>query len=183
MSIVRMLCNKYWTYYFEIKRKFINMRPNICIGKYTVVERGAVLSTRYGGSITIGHHCHISRSAQILSCGGDIEVGNNSTFNPYSMTYGQGGTRIGNGVRIATQAAILPSNHNYSDRSKYIFEQGLSTKGIVIEDDVWIGAGVKVLDGVILRKGCIIGSNAVVSKPTEEYGIYVGIPARKIKNR
>ena len=47
-------------------------------------------------------------------------------------------------------------------------------KGIVIEDDVWIGAGVKILDGVIIRKGCVIGANTVVNKSTEQYGIYVG---------
>ena len=66
------------------------------------------------------------------------------------------GLNIGKGVRIATQTAILPSNHIFSDRDKYIFQQGLSKEGILIEDDVWIGAGVKILDGVILKRGCII---------------------------
>ena len=54
---------------------------------------------------------------------------------------------------------------------------------IVIEDDVWIGAGVKILDGVIIRKGCVIGANTVVNKSTEQYGIYVGAPARLIRKR
>lgn len=59
----------------------------------------------------------------------------------------------------------------------------MNRKGIVIEDDVWLGSGVKVLDGVIIRKGCVIGANAVVTHSTEEYGIYVGVPAHKIKSR
>ena len=99
------------------------------------------------------------------------------------MVYGQGGLIIGNGVRIATQSTILPSNHIFNRKDVMIFEQGLSKQGIVIEDDVWIGAGVKVLDGVIIKKGCVIGANAVVNKSTEEYGIYVGVPAHLIRKR
>ena len=57
----------------------------------------------------------------------------------------------------------------------------MSCKGIVIEDDVWIGSGVKILDGVVIGKGCVIGANAVVTKSTESYGVYVGVPAHKIK--
>ena len=78
---------------------------------------------------------------------------------------------------------IVPSNHIFSNPYEYIYKQGLSCIGITIEDDVWIGAGVKVLDGVIIRKGCVIGANSVVTHSTEEYGIYVGVPARKIKKR
>lgn len=170
-------------YYYAFKRVTINMRSSVHIGKGTVVENGAVISTIYGGSITIGEHCHISRYAHVLSCGGDIIIGNNSTVNPFVMVYGQGGLKIGNGVRIATQTAILPSNHIFSSRDKMIYEQGLSYKGFVIEDDVWIGAGVKVLDGVVISEGCVVGANSVVNKSTEKYGIYVGAPARLIKTR
>lgn len=168
---------------YELRRLCINVNPSVSIGRGTIVERGAVISTRYGGSITIGEKCYISRYSQILSCGGNIKIGNDSTVNPFAMVYGQGGVRIGNGVRIATQAAILPSNHNFDRKDMMIYQQGLSKKGIVVEDDVWIGAGVKVLDGVMIRQGCVIGANSVVSKSTEEYGIYVGAPARLIKKR
>ena len=48
---------------------------------------------------------------------------------------------------------------------------------------MWIGAGVRILDGVIVRKGCIIGASSVLTKSTEEYGVYIGVPAKKIRNR
>lgn len=66
---------------------------------------------------------------------------------------------------------------------KSICKQGLLNRGIVIKDDVWIGTGVRVLDGVVIATGCIIGAGSVVTHSTESYGIYVGIPARKIKSR
>ena len=183
MNILLGIKRRYLILHYEFRRFFINLRPNIHIGKFTVIERGAVLSTRYGGSIVIGTNCHVSKHAHILTCGGDIRIGDYSTVNPFAMLYGQGGLIIGNGVRIATQTAILPSNHIFNDRDTYIFQQGLSKKGIMIEDDVWIGAGVKILDGVTIKKGCIIGANSVVTKSTMEYGIYVGSPAKKIKER
>ena len=169
--------------FYSVKRLIINLKPSIHIGKGSIIENGAVISTRYGGTITIGENCHIGKYGQVLSCGGDIIIGNYSTINSFAMVYGQGGLKIGNGVRIATQAAILPSNHVFVRTDIMIYEQGLSKKGIIIEDDVWIGAGVKVLDGCVIKKGCIIGANAVVSKSTEKYGIYVGVPARMIKKR
>ena len=48
---------------------------------------------------------------------------------------------------------------------------------------MWLGAGVKVLDGVKISFGSVVGANAVVTKSTERNGVYVGIPAKKIKSR
>lgn len=168
---------------WKVRTKLYNIRPDINIGKDTIIEPNVVLSTRAGGSITIGNNCWISQGAQIITWGGDIIIGDNSTINPCSIIYGQGGTTIGNGVRIAAQCVIVPSNHNFNDKSKYIYEQGLSKKGIVIEDNVWLGAGVKVLDGVKISFGTVVGANAVVTRSTERDCVYVGIPARKIKDR
>ena len=74
---------------YSLKRRIINLRPTIQIGKGTIIENGAVISTRYGGTIKIGKNCHISRYGHVLSCGGDIIIGDNSTINPFAMIYGQ----------------------------------------------------------------------------------------------
>lgn len=168
----------------ELKRIIINKFIfNVTIGKKTIIEPGCILRSQYGGKIFVGENCYMSKGAQLLTHGGNIIIGNNSTINPYTVIYGQGGVNIGNGVRIAAHCVIVPSNHIFENPNEYIYIQGLSKKGIVIEDDVWLGAGVKVLDGVTIKKGCVIGANAVVTHSTEEYGIYVGCPAHKIKSR
>ena len=51
---------------------------------------------------------------------------------------------------------------------------------VIIEDDVWIGAGAKILDGIVIRKGTIVCAGAVVTKNTEEYNIVAGVPAKTI---
>ena len=118
-----------------------------------------------------------------IQWGGAILIGDNCSVNPNSVLYGAGGLTIGNGVRIAASSTIVPANHIFSDSNRFIYKQGLDKKGINIEDDVWIASGVRVLDGVTIRKGCVIGANSVVTKSTEEYGIYVGVPAKLIKHR
>lgn len=170
-------------YINRCRASVFNFYPDISIGKNTVIEKGVILSTRAGGSITIGSDCYLSSGAQIITWGGDIVIGNNTSLNPYTVIYGQGGTRIGNGVRIAAHCLVVPSNHKFDDLNTYIYKQGLSKKGIIIEDNVWLGAGVKVLDGVRISYGSVVGANAVVTKDTEPNSINVGIPSRKIKDR
>ncbi len=175
---------KVFSLFVSFKRVLINLFvPSVFIDKRTIVEPNVMLRSQYGGTIIIGKDCYISSGAIMLTHGGDIKIGNYSTINPYTIIYGQGGVKIGNGVRIAAHCTIVPSNHRYDNPNEFIFKQGLSKQGIVIEDDVWLGTGVKVLDGVTIKRGCIIGANAVVTHSTEEYGVYVGIPARKIKTR
>ena len=162
----------------SIKRILINIFvPEVHVGKHTIIEHNTILRSQYGGKISVGQNCYLSAGAQLLTHGGNIEIG--TTINPYTIVYGQGGVKIGNGVRIAAHCTIVPSNHRFDNPDEFIYKQGLSKQGIIIEDDVWLGSGVKILDGVIIRRGCVVGANAVVTHSTEEYGIYVGVPARK----
>ncbi|MCX7595635.1 MAG: acyltransferase, partial [Fischerella sp.] len=62
-------------------------------------------------------------------------------------------------------------------------EQGVTCKGIIIEDDCWLGHGVTVLDGVTIGKGSVIGAGAVVTKDIPPYSVAVGIPAKVVKSR
>ena len=74
-------------------------------------------------------------------------------------------------VFITTTGLILddfPRKQHYSDE-------------VIISDDVWIGAGVIILPGIKLKKGCVIGAGSIVTKDTEEYCIYAGNPAKKIR--
>ena len=155
----------------------------ISVGRGTIIEKGVVISLQYGGTITIGSNCILYRNSSLVTHGGDIIIGDNCTVNSYTIVYGQGGVKIGNNVRIAGLTTIVPSNHIFSDTTKPIYKQGLSMKGIVIDDDVWIGSGVRILDGVNISHGCVIGANSVVTKSTEPYGVYVGVPAKLIKKR
>ena len=86
---------------------------------------------------------------------------------------------------IGPNCSIVPVNHQFSRIDVPIREQGFqpSRGGIIIEDDVWLGANVTVLDGAIIRKGAIIGANSLVIGEVESYCVFAGHPAKKIKQR
>ena len=119
-----------------------------------------------------------------MSYGGEITIGNNCSFSPFTIVYGHGkGTKIGNNVLVAAHTLIIPANHNFSSVHLNINQQGINSKGIIIEDNVWIGAGCKILDGVTIGTGSIVAAGSVVNKSIEPYSIVAGVPAKKIKSR
>ena len=119
----------------------------------------------------------------LMTYGGDIQIGDNCSVNPYSIIYGHGGVRIGNGVRIAAHSVIVPANHNEGSPDRPLYRAGVSTKGIDIEDNVWLGAGSCVLDGVRLGANAIIAAGSVVTKSVPDNTTVAGVPAREIKRR
>lgn len=156
---------------------------DIKIGKGSVIEPGAVISTEYGGTISIGSGCQIMRGAMVMSYGGDIVIGDDSSVNPYSILYGHGGLSVGRYVRIAAHSIFIPANHTFDDPDVPIHHQPLSKRGITLGSDIWIGAGVRVLDGVCIGDGAVVGAGSVVTKDIEPYSINVGAPCRKVKMR
>lgn len=159
------------------------LKGKIIKGSGCRISRRSVLRTVNGGTIRIGDNCSVHDYAMIMTYGGDITIGDNCSVNPFSILYGHGGLRIGSGVRIAAHVVIIPATHNYQHTDRFICDQGETYKGIEIKDDVWIGAGARILDGVTIHKGAVIGSGAVVTRDVPEYAVAAGVPARVIKSR
>ncbi len=151
---------------------------NVHIGAY------AKLSHRGHGTIEIGDNSAID-SFVVLETrrGGSIKIGKNSGVNAFSVIYGTGGVTIGDYTRIAAHTVIVASNHIFDDSTKNIHEQGVSKKGIVIGNDVWIGAGARILDGVHIGDHAVIGAGSVVTHDIPENAIAVGVPARVLRLR
>lgn len=154
----------------------------ISIGEDTRIAPGARLDGAQG-KIRIGKKCSIHDGVLLLPYGGFIQIGDYSTINPYSVVYGHGGVTIGSGVRIATHVVIIPANHIFADPETPICTQGLTCEGITIEDDVWIGCNVTLLDGVYIGRGSVIAAGSVVRGRVEPYSVMGGVPARLIKKR
>lgn len=170
---------RYFTKLYIYYNKF--RKNEILIHSATIVHPNAVIFNS-GKGISIGANGFLNFGSYIKCYKERIEIGDNFSIHPYSIIYGIGPIKIGDGVRIAAQVTIVSGDHEMSP-DKPIFQQGMKSKGITIEDDVWIGAGAKILDGSYISKGCVIGANAVIKGFTEPYGVYVGNPARKIKAR
>ena len=113
---------------------------------------------------------------------GDVVIDEWCVINSGCVLYTGNGITIGNQVAIAANCTFAPVNHEYRDRNRPIREQGFlpSKGGIIIEDDVWIGANCVLLDGCVLRRGCVIGAGAVVRGEVEAYSVNAGQPMRVV---
>lgn len=143
-------------------------------------------STR-GTLIRIGPGCVIDSFVKIKPAGGsgDVILGERVHVNSGCVFYTGNGITIGDNVAIAANCTFAPVNHEYSDPTIPIIEQGFrpSKGGIVIGNDVWIGAGVVLLDGAIVGEGCVIGAMSLVRSEIPPYHIASGNPASPRKAR
>ncbi|MBT2587165.1 acyltransferase [Arthrobacter sp. ISL-95] len=128
-------------------------------------------------ALALGADSFIAAHAYIT---GSITMGDDCTVNAFTVI--RGNITMGNGVRIGAHTSILGFNHSM-EPSKPVFKQLLTSKGITIGDDVWIGSNVVVLDGVRVGSHAVLAAGAVVTKDVPEWTIVGGNPARRIRDR
>jgi acetyltransferase-like isoleucine patch superfamily enzyme len=144
---------------------YLHACPNgIQIGPGTLVMHGAVL--------------HVYNFRGMPQSG--IRVGRDSLIGEYNVIRGQGGVTIGDRVYTSPLVQILAVNHVFDDPARSFVEQGITAEGIVIEDDVWIGAGAIVTDGVRVGRGAVVAAGAVVTEDVPPHTVVAGVPARVV---
>lgn len=156
--------------------KQIKLSDRVIIDDYSQL----IATSNCKDAILIGEGSFV-RSYAMINSGppnGFVRIGSNSSIGQGSILYGNGGLNIGDNVMVAGQCFIVASSHNYEESETPMVEQGITTQGIDIEDNVWIGAGAKILDGVSIGKGAVIGANAVVTKSVPKNAKVGGVPAR-----
>lgn len=141
----------------------------------------------HGTQIKVGAHSFIDSFVKVKPAGGtgDLIIGEHVVINSGCVLYTGNGVRIGNHVAIAANCTLAPVNHAYEKRGLLIRDQRFlpSKGGIVIEDDVWIGANCVLLDGALLRQGCVVAAGSVIREELEAYTLYAGNPLRPMRRR
>ena len=111
---------------------------------------------------------------------GDVTIGDYTRIGIHCTVIGP--VCIGSHVNLAQGITVTALNHNFGDAARRIDEQGVSTKPVVIGDDVWIGANAVILPGVTIGSHCVIAAGAVVTKDVPDYTLAGGVPAKIIKD-
>ena len=166
----------------------LNKRSGIQIDPSTYIARSARIQIDadgfvLGGRVLVSEWVTISDGVIIAPYGGSVEIGAHAYIGPYCVLYGHGGLVIGRNAMIGAHTIIVPANHGITRLDVPMGAQPLTKKGIAIAEDVWIGAGCKILDGVHIGNGAVIGAGSVVTKDIGAYVIAVGAPAKAVDSR
>jgi len=148
-------------------------------------DRVTIYQAKNSGSVELGDRVRVYNDTFIeTGDGGSLKIGSDTSIQPRcQFSAYKGPIEIGSNVQIAPNCAFYPYDHGILT-GELIKNQPLQTKGgIVIEDDVWLGFGAIVLDGVRIGKGAVIGAGAIVTHDVPDGAIAVGVPARVVKLR
>ena len=157
----------------------------IQIADNVVVDDNCLLDAKgdTNSGIRIGSGVFIGRNT-ILSCkNGDIDLADGVNIGFNCEVFSASRVAIGTGTLLAAYTYVIGGDHDFSDPSKSILEQGRKSDGVSIGSGAWIGAGAKVLDGVTVGDTAIVGAGAVVTRDVPAQSVVVGIPAKVVSNR
>ena len=140
----------------------------LIFGDYVTISRGVMIrpSSYYGGDYGIG-----------------LTMGEHSSIGPYGYVGCSGRITIGKNVMFGPKCSLFAENHVFSSTESSIKSQGVRQKGIVVEDDCWIGSNVTILDGVTIGKGSIIGAGTLVTRDVPSGSIVIDKREKKFKKR
>jgi acetyltransferase-like isoleucine patch superfamily enzyme len=159
---------------------------NIKFGRNIFIDDNVIIyQSMKSGPISFGDNVHILRDTIIQTGkGGRLTIGERTFIQPRCQISAYiSSLHIGTDVQIAPYCSFYPYSHSIKPGIP-IHKQNLQSKGgIVIENDVWLGVGVTILDGVHIGEGAVIAAGSVVNKSLPAESIAAGIPAKIIKMR
>ncbi len=160
-------------------------RGGIRVGSGARIEAGAVLraNTADHRGVSVGAGASVKEYAVLNANAGHIELGPRVWIGPHCLVYGNGGVSIGADVLIAAHTTISTVSHVTERTDVPINAQGIHCEPVVIEDDVWIGLNVTILQGVTIGSGAIVGAGAVVTRDIPAGSVAMGVPARVVGRR
>ncbi len=154
---------------------------NVTIDRYTTIDGYAIEKLEFGDCSRIGAYSLITCTSDMSKYCKGIKIAANSAIGQFSEFGAAGGIIIGNDVIMGSYISFHSENHNFSDTSKLIREQGVTSKGIILGNNIWVGAKVTFLDGCVIGDNCVVAAGAVVKGIFPDNVVIGGIPAKILK--
>lgn len=156
------------------------------IGTGCIFDDNVVLDAKGATNrgIDVGNYVMVGRNTVVGCKEGDIRIGDRTNVGINCVIHSESSVEIGSNVLISSFCYVLGGGRHDFDRVDVpIIQQGSTTRGVRIEDNCWIGAGVTIMDGVTIGHDAVIGAGAVVTQDVAPYAIAVGLPARFLRSR
>lgn len=162
-------------------KKNVIIGLNATIDHHTVIDGYASQKVHIGTGSRIGAYSFVSCTSHFSKFGKGLVLGNNSAVGQFTEFGAAGGIHIGNDVIMGSYVSFHSENHNFTDTRRLIREQGVTSAGITIGNNVWVGAKVTFLDGCVVGNHCVVAAGAVVTGIFPDYSVIGGIPAKILK--
>lgn len=140
-----------------------------------------VLSNRLNTALWRALGCRVGRGSVIrtgtqINAPFMVSIGERCSIHGHLKS--RGGIRIGDGVELVEEVLVSTQSHRAeSPHFESVYEP------VSIEDAAWVGPRAMILPGVTLRRGTMVAAGAVVTRDTAPWGVYAGVPSRRIKDR
>ena len=148
-------------------------------GRHAIIHHSVRMDTPPYRKFWLGDYSVVESFACINNAVGDVIIGNHTRIGLHNTIIGP--VTIGSHVNLAQGITITALNHNFDDSEKRIDQQGISTKEVVLEDDIWVGANAVILSGVTIGKHAVVAAGAIVTKDVPPHSLVAGVPAKVIR--
>ena len=165
-----------------LNKKNITFGSNVTIDRNCFIDAYALNKVCFGSNVRIGAYSSLSSTSHMSKYGIGIRIGNNSGFGRFTEFGASGGIEIGNDVIMGSYISFHSENHNFNNSTKLIREQGVTSKGIKLGNNLWVGAKVTFLDGCEIGNNSVIAAGAVVKGCFPDNVVIGGVPARILKH-
>lgn len=148
-------------------------------GRHAKIHRSARMDTPPYRHFHLGDYSVVESFACINNAVGDVWIGDHTRIGLHNTIIGP--VSIGDHVNLAQGITVTALNHNFQKRDQLISQQGICTKKVTIENDVWIGANAVILPGVTIGTHSVVAAGAIVTKDVPPYSLVGGVPAKILK--
>ncbi|WP_299012651.1 acyltransferase [uncultured Polaribacter sp.] len=169
--------------------KSVNLKnkKNIFLEKHVTIENNVIIDgfceekLEIGTNSKIGAYSEVSCSGHFSKYGKGFVLGNNSGVGKFAFFGAAGGIEIGNNVIMGEYVSFHSQNHNFLAKDKLIKDQGVTSKGITLGNNIWVGAKCTFLDGSSIGDNSVVAAGALVKDIFPNNVLVAGVPAKIIK--
>lgn len=149
------------------------------VSRKAIIRRNVRLDVFPYKRFDVGEYSIIEDFTLVANACGDVILGKKVLIGCGSKITGP--IKFGDNILLAQNVVMSALNHDYEDPTRPIVDQGFNVKQIIVEDGVWMGAGVIVTPGVRIGRNSVVGAGCVVTRDVPAYSVVVGNPARVVK--